>query len=124
MALYIGVLRAGHDFQAHSAAPVNLQISHVDSETSAPWGLQEIDGLREEELAGKKIGTTKRGIGPAYASKAYRNGIRVGDLRDMEHLRSAKLQQPGAGRPAALQGLPVRCRGTCIACPSWPCLDN
>lgn len=47
-------------------------------------GVQEIDGLREEELAGKKIGTTKRGIGPAYASKAYRNGIRVGDLRDME----------------------------------------
>ena len=47
-------------------------------------GAQEIDGLREEELAGKKIGTTKRGIGPAYASKAYRNGIRVGDLRDME----------------------------------------
>lgn len=30
---------------------------------------KEIDGLREEELAGKKIGTTKRGIGPAYASK-------------------------------------------------------
>ena len=29
-----------------------------------------IDGLREAELAGKKIGTTKRGIGPAYASKA------------------------------------------------------
>ena len=46
--------------------------------------VQEIDGLREEELAGKKIGTTKRGIGPAYASKAYRNGIRVGDLRDMD----------------------------------------
>jgi len=30
---------------------------------------KEIDGLREAELAGKKIGTTKRGIGPAYASK-------------------------------------------------------
>ena len=30
---------------------------------------KEIDGLREEELAGNKIGTTKRGIGPAYASK-------------------------------------------------------
>jgi len=30
---------------------------------------KEIDGLREEELAGKQIGTTKRGIGPAYASK-------------------------------------------------------
>ena len=32
---------------------------------------KEIDGLREEELAGKKIGTTKRGIGPAYASKVH-----------------------------------------------------
>ena len=31
---------------------------------------KEIDGLREAELAGKPIGTTKRGIGPAYASKA------------------------------------------------------
>lgn len=31
-----------------------------------------------------QIGTTKRGIGPAYASKATRNGIRVGDLRRPE----------------------------------------
>jgi adenylosuccinate synthase len=36
---------------------------------------KEIDGLREEELAGKKIGTTKRGIGPAYASKVRTYGI-------------------------------------------------
>lgn len=43
---------------------------------------KEIDGLREEELQGKKIGTTKRGIGPAYASKATRNGLRVCDLKD------------------------------------------
>ena len=42
----------------------------------------QIDGLREAELAGKQIGTTKRGIGPAYASKATRNGVRVGDLAD------------------------------------------
>lgn len=46
---------------------------------------KEIDGLREAELAGdgKQIGTTKRGIGPAYSSKATRNGIRVCDLKDM-----------------------------------------
>lgn len=43
---------------------------------------KEIDGLREGELQGKKIGTTKRGIGPAYASKATRNGLRVCDLKD------------------------------------------
>ena len=35
-----------------------------------------------EIRAGKQIGTTKRGIGPAYASKATRNGLRIVDLRD------------------------------------------
>lgn len=47
---------------------------------------KEVDGLREAELAGNKIGTTKRGIGPAYASKSTRNGVRVGDILDHEAL--------------------------------------
>lgn len=42
---------------------------------------KEVDGKREEELQGGKIGTTKRGIGPAYATKANRIGLRVGDIR-------------------------------------------
>lgn len=43
---------------------------------------QQVDGLQEAEKAnvGKSLGTTKKGIGPAYASKATRNGVRVGDL--------------------------------------------
>ena len=45
---------------------------------------QVVDGLREAELAKSFIGTTKRGIGPAYSSKVIRNGIRVGDLRHMD----------------------------------------
>ncbi|XP_074309227.1 adenylosuccinate synthetase 2, chloroplastic-like [Silene latifolia] len=45
---------------------------------------QEVDGLREAELAKSFIGTTKRGIGPCYSSKVTRNGIRVGDLRHMD----------------------------------------
>ncbi|KAH9620974.1 hypothetical protein KSS87_023895 [Heliosperma pusillum] len=45
---------------------------------------QEVDGLREAELAKSFIGTTKRGIGPCYSSKVIRNGIRVGDLRHMD----------------------------------------
>ena len=45
---------------------------------------QEVDGLREAELAKSFIGTTKRGIGPCYASKANRNGIRVCDLSHMD----------------------------------------
>ncbi|KAL0359503.1 UNVERIFIED_CONTAM: Adenylosuccinate synthetase 1, chloroplastic [Sesamum angustifolium] len=48
---------------------------------------QVVDGLREAELAKSFIGTTGRGIGPAYSSKVLRNGIRVGDLRHMDKLR-------------------------------------
>ena len=47
---------------------------------------KEMDRLREE-LPGK-IGTTKRGIGPTYESKAARSGIRVGDLMRPERLRA------------------------------------
>ena len=39
-----------------------------------------LDNLEEENKAGDKIGTTGRGIGPAYADKAARRGLRVGDL--------------------------------------------
>ncbi len=39
-----------------------------------------IDQGREELLGGAKIGTTGRGIGPAYEDKASRMGIRMGDL--------------------------------------------
>lgn len=42
------------------------------------------DGVRESGLGKKAIGTTKRGIGPCLASKAYRSGLRVGDLSDFE----------------------------------------
>lgn len=45
---------------------------------------QVVDGLREVELSNSFIGTTKRGIGPCYSSKVIRNGIRVGDLRNMD----------------------------------------
>ena len=41
---------------------------------------QALDGLRENQKGTKKIGTTKRGIGPAYADKASRTGLRTGDL--------------------------------------------
>jgi adenylosuccinate synthase len=43
---------------------------------------QAVDGALEMRLGRNKIGTTKKGIGPAYASKISRNGVRVGDLRD------------------------------------------
>lgn len=39
-----------------------------------------LDGQREALKGSKKIGTTKRGIGPAYADKASRVGLRTGDM--------------------------------------------
>nr|CAD7567852.1 unnamed protein product [Timema californicum] len=41
---------------------------------------QQVDGLQELEKGQKSLGTTKKGIGPTYSSKATRNGIRVADL--------------------------------------------
>lgn len=41
---------------------------------------QQADGLQEQEKGGKSLGTTKKGIGPTYSSKATRNGIRIADL--------------------------------------------
>lgn len=47
----------------------------------------KLDELQEERLAGNKIGTTKRGIGPCYADKYTRIGLRVGDLIDFESFK-------------------------------------
>lgn len=46
-----------------------------------------LDGLEEESRGGKAIDTTRKGIGPAYADKVARTGIRVGDLLDKDLLR-------------------------------------
>jgi len=45
-----------------------------------------LDGLEEELRGGKALGTTRKGIGPAFADKTARLGIRVGDLLDKEAL--------------------------------------
>jgi len=43
---------------------------------------QEVDARQEDtKMAGAAIGTTRKGIGPCYAAKASRIGVRVGDLR-------------------------------------------
>jgi len=53
---------------------------------------RSIDQAREARSAGKKIGTTGRGIGPAYEDKVARTGIRVGDLYETDLFRE-KLRQ-------------------------------
>jgi adenylosuccinate synthase len=51
-----------------------------------PWHVA-IDSATERQLGRLKIGTTRRGIGPAYADKAARIGIRVQDILDPKILR-------------------------------------
>lgn len=51
-----------------------------------------LDQARELERGEKKIGTTGRGIGPAYEDKVARRAIRVGDLLDSERF-AAKLKE-------------------------------
>ncbi|MBI5152827.1 adenylosuccinate synthase [Candidatus Peregrinibacteria bacterium] len=43
-----------------------------------------IDGMQEEKKGGSNVGTTRRGIGPAYTDKISRIGIRMGELRNFE----------------------------------------
>jgi adenylosuccinate synthase len=61
---------------------------HVSGEAHLimPWHVA-IDGASERRLGDLQIGTTRRGIGPCYADKALRLGIRVQDLLDAKILR-------------------------------------
>lgn len=50
--------------------------------------LQSVDGIQEDSQRKKSLGTTKKGIGPTYAAKASRSGIRVCDLTgDFEYFK-------------------------------------
>jgi adenylosuccinate synthase len=71
--------------------------------------------LDAESARSKKIGTTSRGIGPAYEDKYGRRGVRVGDLRHREIV--ARLVEAGAERAnsmLALAGSPRRCDAATI----------
>src|SRR5206468_1207588 len=52
-----------------------------------------LEAAIERQLGGQKIGTTSRGIGPAYEDKAARRGLRVCDLMDRNTLRAKIAEQ-------------------------------
>lgn len=72
--------------QGVKVTPDNLRIA--DNATLILSLHRELDGMREDAASnsGAKIGTTRRGIGPAYEDKVGRRAIRVMDLADMETL--------------------------------------
>lgn len=69
----------------HLQNPKQLLIS--DSATAILPYHKSIDAAREDELSDGKIGTTGRGIGPAYEDRASRRAILIGDLYDRASLR-------------------------------------
>lgn len=68
-----------------------------------------VDGARETSRGDAKIGTTKRGIGPAYRDKVSRTGLRVCDLEDLVYCRAVLMEGVNAAN-ALLQhyGVPER----------------
>ncbi len=72
--------------QGVSVTPDNLRIA--ENATLILSLHRELDGLREDAASnsGTKIGTTRRGIGPAYEDKAGRRAIRAMDLSNLETL--------------------------------------
>ncbi|WP_110930616.1 adenylosuccinate synthase [Paenibacillus bouchesdurhonensis] len=66
----------------HGFTTVNLVISDR-AHVIMPYHTV-LDALEEERKGSNKIGTTRKGIGPAYMDKAARSGIRVADLLDRE----------------------------------------
>jgi adenylosuccinate synthase len=67
---------------------------------------RELDHFRETSNVGLKIGTTKRGIGPAYEDKVGRRAIRVVDLADTAIL-PAKVERLLAHHNALRRGLGI-----------------
>jgi adenylosuccinate synthase len=74
------------DELAARGVPVDRIHLSANAHVIMPWHVA-IDQGGERRLGKLKIGTTKRGIGPTYADKAFRLGIRVQDLLDPKILR-------------------------------------
>ena len=68
---------------------------------------RSMDSGRESRLGlGERIGTTQRGIGPAYADKAMRTGLRMGVLLDPDLPAILRKRVADANRELSLHGLP------------------
>jgi adenylosuccinate synthase len=70
--------------QGVAITPDNLQIAET-CPLILPFH-RDLDGLREDASGAGKIGTTRRGIGPAYEDKVGRRAIRVCDLAHLDDL--------------------------------------
>ncbi len=82
--------------------PQSLQIA-ANATMIMPYH-RELDAIREDATKGVKIGTTRRGIGPAYEDKVGRRAIRVCDLQSREMVE-ARLEVALTHHNAVRRGL-------------------
>ncbi len=87
--------------QGVTVTPDNLRIA--ENATLILPLHQELDAFREGSNSGTRIGTTKRGIGPAYEDKVGRRAIRFMDLADLPSL-GAKIERLLAHHNALRRG--------------------
>ncbi|MHB8681476.1 MAG: adenylosuccinate synthase [Acidimicrobiales bacterium] len=81
-----GVLLEELDTLAAKGVDVSRLVVSGNAHLIMPYH-QELDRVTERFLGKNSLGTTKRGIGPAYADKAARVGLRVQDLLDAKIFR-------------------------------------
>src|ERR1035437_1513893 len=100
----LALVREIHDLEARGVT-VRGRLEIGDRAHIVGLWHRRLDAAREDRAAaGARIGTTQRGIGPAYADKAHRIGLRLGDLleagweeRVWERLDEANVQAAAAG---------------------------
>ena len=79
------LVRELDELEARGIATEGVRVSG-NAHMIMPWHVA-LDSASERRLGKLQIGTTRRGIGPAYADKAARIGIRVQDILDSKILR-------------------------------------
>src|SRR5215218_2610627 len=88
VARYQGGHNAGHTVYANGRKFVLRLLDSDKAHLILPYH-RELDLLSEARRGERKIGTTSRGIGPAYEDKIARRGVRVGDLANPTALAEA-----------------------------------
>jgi len=110
-----GVLLAELDTLASNGVDVSRLVVSGNAHLIMPYH-QELDRVTERFLGKNSLGTTRRGIGPAYADKAARVGLRVQDLLDAKIFRQkleVVLKEKNAILAKVYNRLPIDAESIC-----------
>jgi len=85
-----------NDLEAKGLASVRERI-YISDRAQVVFDLHQlVDGLEEVELGEGSIGTTRKGIGPTYATKSSRSGVRISEIFNEEKFEK-KLRELARG---------------------------